>query len=418
MTALTASRVAPSKDRPVVALLARTWDTRQEAGWALRQVAGAMACSADVHVLTPQGTNPCVREDGAFTLHELASWPDPSLEARRDILVEAMLRARDTDASTVEAVPVDVLALPQNGNAGQRVVSDLVTGELSRCWEPGTDVLNEIAPDLVVVADYRQAGALSIIDRVCGDVPLVVVPLGTDLDAMTFPAFAPLFERAMSALVFTESELRALSTTYDELMVHNVGLPMSANNSVLREPNPYLGHSDYVIVVSGVREDSTDLSAALARLVRASFAGRSIAVVSTDAFSVSVNGMTRRPLTVERGSDLLRLSAWARATVDLRPGRLFARRSVESLLYSTPIVVPSHSRAREHAEAGGGLWFEGPSDLACCVEAMFEPAVREPLGARGMHYAQSRYGSTDAFIDRVVSATSLYAESLRRPMAE
>ncbi len=55
MTAVAGARGTLRGNGPTVAVLARTWSTQSEAGWALRQVAGAIACFADVHVITPQG---------------------------------------------------------------------------------------------------------------------------------------------------------------------------------------------------------------------------------------------------------------------------------------------------------------------------------------------------------------------------
>jgi hypothetical protein len=100
--------------------------------------------------------------------------------------------------------------------------------------------------------------------------------------------------------------------------------------------------------------------------------------------------------------------AWARVTVDLRPGRLFARRCVDSLLYGTPIVVPADSRAREHAQRGrGGLWFENPAELAWCVESLLEPPTHDTISAQGLSYAEEEYGSTDRFVERVAEACGL-----------
>jgi hypothetical protein len=402
-------------DVPTVAILSRSWSTADEAAWALRQVAGAIACSADVHVITPQGRGPGRRADGVFTVHELSSAPETALEARRDVLVEAIIGAAEHRRLSPRAEPLELTALTHDDNLVMRAVRDLVTGELAACWDPATAVLTEIGPDLVVVADYRQAAALAALDRLPGDTPVVIVPLGTDTDAMLLRVFAPLFERSAAAVVFTESELRAIDSAYGKGLAHNVGLPISANQSVLREPNAHLAGRDYVLVVTGTREESPDRSAALARLLRARLAQQSIAVVATNSFATSVNGIAERPHPVERGADVLRLIAWARATVDLRPGRLFARRCLESLLYSTPIVVPEDSRAREHAEAGGGLWFEDPSELIECVDAMFDPRIRDVLGAQGRLYAETRYGSTDTFVQSVASAIGLDGASSREP---
>jgi len=346
-----------------------------------------------------------------FNIHSLASSPAHSLEARRDILVEAIIGSADSARSTVgdSRESLENMDAAIGDSAATAVVTGLVTGELARCWDPATDVLRALRPDLVVVADYREAGAGLLLESKFPGTPVAVVPLGTDLDAMVFPAFSSLFERASATLVFTEAEMDALNAAHgsNEPTAFNVGLPLSANPSVLREPNAYLGECDYVLVVTGCYEESPERSAGLARLLRARFARRNIAVVATDSFTVWVQGIADRPHAVERGSDLLRLMAWALATVDLRPGSLFARRSVESLLYSTPIVVPHRSRAAEHAAAGGGLWFDDAADLEWCVETMFDHTVSGALGEQGRSYAEERYGSTGAFVEKVASATGL-----------
>jgi hypothetical protein len=106
-----------------------------------------------------------------------------------------------------------------------------------------------------------------------------------------------------------------------------------------------------------------------------------------------------------RQNDLLRLMAWARLTVDLHPGPLFGRRSLESLLHGTPIVVPADSSAREHAERGSaGLWFDDVGTLLGCAEALLDPALRTTFATNGQRFAQGRYGSRGAFVAGVAGA--------------
>lgn len=345
----------------------------------------------------------------------MASAPDGVLEARRDVLVEALMSAPRFALSGLRS-SLEPVAGTAESPAGEDLKS-LVWGELARCWEPAAEVLKAMAPDLVIVADYRQAGAVAAIDRAWPGVHVIVAPLGPDPGAVGLSAFSGLFDRSASSVVFTERERRAVEGVVNA-KVRNVGLPMSANRSLLREPNAYLGEREYILVLTGSREQSSEPSASLARLLRARFARRNVAVSASDSFTVSLNGIADKPEPVERGSDLVRLIAWARVTVDLRPGRLFARRCLESLLYSTPIVVPSQCSAREHAEAGGGLWFEGPSDLSYCVETLLDPEVSETLGEQGRAYAERNYGSTEAFIENVVSASGLGAAAALGPRAD
>ncbi len=146
----------------------------------------------------------------------------------------------------------------------------------------------------------------------------------------------------------------------------------------------------------------------MSRLVSLRFPERPIAISHSDGLFVWHEGRLSRGLPVERSSDLDRLMAWAYIAVDLHPGRFFARRCVMSLLYRTPIVVPSRSLAREHAERGcGGLWFTEPAELAWDVEALLDPSIRAALSAQGHSYAEREYGSTDAFISRVLKACGM-----------
>ena len=192
--------------------------------------------------------------------------------------------------------------------------------------------------------------------------------------------------------------------------VHRVGAPLAANPSALSEPNTWVGESDYVLVLTGVDEDADDEENELARLLRMRFPDNPVGVAHNDAFCAWRHGQVTKGWPIERSSDLDRLMAWARVSVDLHPGRFFARRCVTSLLYGTPIVVPEASRAREHAERGrGGLWFADAPELAWCVEALLDPTTRATLSAQGLAYAEEEYGSTDRFIDRVLGACGLAA---------
>ena len=146
----------------------------------------------------------------------------------------------------------------------------------------------------------------------------------------------------------------------------------------------------------------------LARLLRFTFTDRPVGVAHPDAFCVWLNGQVSEGWPIERSSDLARLFAFARVTVDFRPGELFARRQIESLLYGAPIVVPHDRRAVEHARlSGAGLWFEGPGDLVTGVEALLDPTIHDTFAERGRAYAEERYGSTARFIDRVLAACGL-----------
>ena len=109
-------------------------------------------------------------------------------------------------------------------------------------------------------------------------------------------------------------------------------------------------------------------------------------------------------------TDLWRLLAHARLTIDLAPGRIIARECIESLLFGTPIVVPEQSTARAHALAGGGMTFSGYQELLACVTRLADEGVRTTLSADGRRYADARYGDQRFFVDSVTRA-------LRAPIA-
>ncbi len=103
----------------------------------------------------------------------------------------------------------------------------------------------------------------------------------------------------------------------------------------------------------------------------------------------------RGSIRVDTRTDLWRLMAHARATIDLAPGKLLARECVESLRFGTPIVVPKGTVGALHAEAGGGLWFGDEAELIGCVDALSESVdphdARETgAGARGLDVWRSR----------------------------
>jgi hypothetical protein len=261
----------------------------------------------------------------------------------------------------------------------------------------------------VVIAGHDNLGALAAVDRHDPAVPATLLALGADPRSLGFPHFRPLFDRADSVLAVTEAERTLIADHHGQPdRVHRIGAPLAANPSALSEPNTWVGRTEYVLVLTGVAEDDDDAQNELARLVRMRFPDRPVGVAHTDAFCAWHHGQVTRGWPIGRSSDLDRLMAWARVTVDLQPGPLLARRCVTSLLYGTPIVVPAASRAREHAQRGrGGLWFDGAAELVWAVEALLDAPTRDAASRQGLAYADEEYGSTDRFIDRVARACGL-----------
>ncbi len=361
-------------------------------GWITRQVAGALSLAATVHVITPDGRRPRTTSDSVFTVHELGSPIAGDAERRRDVLLGAL-------SETGQA------HLTQTNEALRTLIDD----DLVVPWHGATRVLEEIGPDVAVIVGHQSIGALRALGAYRPDLPFSLLALGEDPAGIDSPHFGPLFAQARSIMAVTETERSLLSDHHGRAdATVRIGAPMAANASARSEPNTWVGDTGYVLVLTGVANHLDHEETELSRLIRLRFPEVPVGISFTNGFCAWHEGRVNEGWPIERSSDLARLMAFAAVTVDLRPGTFFARRCVESLLYGTPIVVPHDSRAREHAERGrGGLWFDGPTELTWCVEALLDTSTNDVFGAQGRAYAEAEYGSTDRFIERVTTACGL-----------
>ena len=385
------------RHQPVVAVLSPHWGLGTERGTITRQVAGALACSSEVHVLTPTGTAPGTRQDGVFTVHRLGRGDVGPAELRRDLLLTAV---------AASAGPGQRSDSPDLGRLLDRGLVDP--------WTAGTEVLGGLSPDVIVLADHRAVGALSAVDRYDPDAPVVLLALAGGDGHLSFPHFDPVVERAGPVLAVTETERRSVADRIgSDADVHRIGAPLAANASVCGEPNPWVGDTDYVLVLTDRGSEDSHVQNELARLIRMRFSDRPVGITHRDGFVAWHEGRAHSGWPVERSSDLARLMAFAAVTVDLRQPELYGRSAVESLLYGTPIVVADDSRSREHAQRGrGGLWFADPAELLWCIDSLLDEATNDVVGAQGRTYAEDEYGSTDRFIDRVTAACGLDVDDI------
>jgi len=298
---------------------------------------------------------------------------------------------------------------PAGGRPGSPDLDQLLDRGQLDPWRPATDVLAGIRPDLVVLADHRNVGALAALQAHDPGVPTALLGLVGDADHLAFPHFDPVVERAAHVLAVTETERRVVADRFGrDGATHRIGAPLSANESAFSEPNTWVGDTGYVLVLTDQDSEATGLQNELAGLVRLRFSDRPVGITHTDGFFAWHEGRVNSGWPVERSSDLARLMAFAALTVDLRHPELYGRAAVESLLYGTPIVVPQDSRAREHAQRGrGGLWFADAAELTWCIESLLDPATNDAVRDQGRTYAEAEYGSTDRFIDRVTAACGL-----------
>jgi glycosyltransferase involved in cell wall biosynthesis len=117
-------------------------------------------------------------------------------------------------------------------------------------------------------------------------------------------------------------------------------------------------------------------------------------------------GADRFPNGVRRTENRTDVWGWmsrALAVLDPTPHRVIGCTALESMLLGVPVIVAANGDATvEHAEVGdGGLWFRTDEELVACVDRLREVPVRTGLGEQGRTYATSRFGDTEAYVERV-----------------
>ena len=187
--------------------------------------------------------------------------------------------------------------------------------------------------------------------------------------------------------------------------VDRVGLHLPVNPLAAQQPHLELGPArDYVLVLTDRGADVVAAQPAprIAWLV-ARFPRRSFVSVEN---AIATVWRSRSPVArfgVHSRMDLWRLVAHARATVDLRPGPLFARECVESLRYGVPVIVPAGTSAARLA-ADGGLVFDDLPRLFDAVDAIADDRERTALARRGHVVVEEWYGDPGRFVQRVGAA--------------
>ena len=385
--------------RPRVVVLAERWPVggpnwtdRDADSVVTRGVAAALTPSADVHVITPQGDSRTTVVDGAFTVHSLGNILDPSLPLRRTFLMEALLSGS--------------ASAQLNGAVSVRIKDWL--GDCRRVWEGGRGVMSSIEPDVVMIAGHFHGGLDAVLEP---ETPFVALPLCVESRGRDLTVFEPDVACAAAIVTTSEAERADVASAVGPRgpAVSNTGLLVPVNPSVRAEPHSEVAERDYVLVLCPSGADDVTRPAELARLLAFHLPQRLVVVVHDDALVVWRRCQAQRREPVTRLTDLWRLMAWARCTVDLRPDRLIALRTIESMLLSTPVVVPQGGRAHRHvASSNGGLWFADAAELTGCVDTLVDDDEAGPrLGEQGRRYASESYGSPGRFVELVAEATGL-----------
>ncbi|MHB1582160.1 MAG: hypothetical protein ACYCU7_02375 [Acidimicrobiales bacterium] len=189
--------------------------------------------------------------------------------------------------------------------------------------------------------------------------------------------------------------------SHSDLVPLELGLPVPVNPLAAARPHNGFGFTDYLLVLSGRRSAPTDdrLTPAAAWLA-AAFPREHLVVVENAVASAWRSRSLRGRVHVDSRTDLWRLLAHARVTVDLAPGPLIARECIESIRLATPIVVPADSSAAELASEGAGTTFRDAAELLKAVEALGDVATRQSISRRG-NVRSAHHGDPTVFGTRL-----------------
>ncbi|MGH9296969.1 MAG: glycosyltransferase [Acidimicrobiales bacterium] len=370
----------------VVAGWGKDWGERRTA---VRLVAGALALSCDVSIVSlDHGGDSIIRQprksfDGIFPVHSAAATGGSD---RIAALASAALGRRRGDAGIPEIASRQLLKLRF------RVSSEV------------HEILAELKPDVVVLAGDETLWMAEALP-VGPDRPRVVVlPLLGTSPILSSPALGRFTEIADAIGSFSDHERRLLEGHHVKqgcLRRLHVALPVN-REAVRGGLAGTASFGQYVLFISGWPTDE-----ALAgqcpphEYVRAAVGDVSIAEVRHGGWVVSEKGRRFDVLWTPSRMNLWRLMARAVATVDVRPPGPIGREAIESLMFGTPVVVPSGSVAAEHAAASnGGLWYGSPGEMLDQVRYILDHEdARDALGRSGRLWAEEHHGDTESFVE-------------------
>ena len=336
-----------------------------EMGFAMRSIAGALSRLAEVEVLVPG--NPMTWPDGGFDVTAIGVpraggiWPHPD-----EVTAGGTGRARR-------------LAPP-----GRSVAAVVETGD-----EEAHHLAGALLPGLAVVT-VGASGASG-----AGGAGPTDESRGTD--------------GKMLAAVDLASSGADTSEAKDphahRRRVHPVGLYARVHPGALDRRHYGLRSVPEYDLVLGDRAGAIQARWPSDRIrwLLARFARQHVVVVEGAEATVWRSRSNVGRFGVHTRMDLWLLMAHARCVVDLLPGALFARESVEALRYGVPVVAPTGSSAAALADAGGALRFSSTAELLECVESLGDPARRRALAGAGRAVADRWYGDPGGLVARLAA---------------
>jgi hypothetical protein len=199
-----------------------------------------------------------------------------------------------------------------------------------------------------------------------------------------------------------DGALRELPLTSARVSTGDVlGINVPINPLAAAHRHIGLGFTGYVLVLTDRRAaPPVDPPTPAAAWLTSRFYDQHVVVLEGGRAAAWKGRALRGVIGVDTRTDLWRLMAHAKVTVDLAPGEIIARECVESLRLGTPIVAPDGTVGAEHARAGG-LVFGSMADLLHAVDRLADGSYRDNLAQRGRAYADLRFGDPTTFTEKL-----------------
>jgi len=309
---------------------------------------------------------------------------------------EAAFVQRSMAAAISRFASIDVLSPGPEAPArsdGAFSVSNVGQSGPGEWPEPGSTRWPGGPIDLAVL-DCDDHDALGILEHVAPDLALVALRCRP----------GPVPERA--SLVLTPSwagrDIDSRGTSGERM--GDVGLHIPVNPIATLGRHNAIGFSDYLLVLSDRHDCESNPPTALGAWLCAGTPSERVVIIEDAGATVWWGRSPRGAFRVDTRTDLWRLMAHARMTVDLAPGPSVARECVESLRFATPVVAPAGSMGEVVGSAGGGLWFRDPAELLGCVDKLRDEGLRDEFGTDGRAATDAAYGDPSAFVRRVRKA--------------
>jgi hypothetical protein len=371
--------------RPVVCIVTTHWGTNErESTEVVRLLAGAVASAATVEViyLDDSALGATTSLDSVFTVHHL---PLVGAQGLTGSLLSGSLRA--VGATTT---PPSLLE---------------VTRELAGTVHGVAQLLREIAPDSVVVAGLPLP--LGVYDDLAAITTRIVIwPLLDDPVLIGDGTLAALLNSADAIGSLHPGEQAALSAALPDRAsrIRPLDVALTLNRSATE--HGLFGvtwFGEYVLLIRRFPASAPRFERAVTHELLRSVLG-DIAIAEVDGSKWRVTDFintAQLPVNPTR-VNLWRLMAHAQITVDLRPPGPFGREAIESMLFSSPPIVPEGSAAHAHVEAAnGGLWYRTPGEVLDLASTLIDDdELLSRLRSNGLRYSVTHHEEMAAFVAR------------------